>query len=454
MNETRLPGSEMRIGRRGIFPGLIVYLALIYFVPADAHSFTTSGEFIKHSGGASECASQQCHPEMQKGAKPVGHRPSADGQCGICHKADQYPARFGLSPERTEVCTGCHRKTEHEVQTSQFVHGPLKSGDCTACHDPHGSAYPFVLREQYNKICFRCHSRKGLYSGSVVHKPVEDGNCGICHDPHASDRKARLTDTVASLCLSCHDDMMSGMTNEFIHAPLLKEGCSACHDPHAGNDRLRLRKAASELCFSCHVEKKNEIGHYTKQHKPAVDGQCASCHSPHFSSRKYLLRGAVDGLCYACHKDKAGWAEQRFRHGPLVQGNCSACHNPHGSDYPFILRLSFPYEFYSAYERGKYDLCFVCHKEALITSETTTTATNFRNGEKNLHWFHVKQAKGRTCRACHDIHSSDQEFHIRDEFPFGNAAIPMEYRRTPEGGSCLPGCHKERKYDRAKAVSN
>jgi len=59
-----------------------------------------------------------------------------------------------------------------------------------------------------------------------------------------------------------------------------------------------------------------------------------------------------------------------------------------------------------------------CHKEALVTTGKTVTITNFRNGEINLHMLHVNQNKGRTCRACHDVHASDQEDHIREEFRF------------------------------------
>jgi hypothetical protein len=82
--------------------------------------------------------------------------------------------------------------------------------------------------------------------------------------------------------------------------------------------------------------------------------------------------------------------------------------------------MAFPHKFYTPYEKGKYSLCFQCHKEALVTVEETRTVTSFRNGEKKLHAFHVKQKKGRTCRACH----------------------------------CMPGCHKKRGYDREKMIIN
>ncbi|RJQ48161.1 MAG: hypothetical protein C4538_04360 [Nitrospiraceae bacterium] len=432
----------------------ILQLALIHCFAWHAYSFTTAAEYQSHLKGAESCTSVLCHQNLAKGKMKYEHRPSGDGKCAVCHTAEAYPGKYGLEPNQSITCTDCHKHLNLEIQTSKYIHGPIKNGDCTSCHDPHGSDIEFILKKTYSQLCSQCHSLKGLYSGKLIHKPVEDGNCGLCHDPHASNFRARLTDVGANLCLLCHEDMVPGMTQKYVHAPLLKNGCTDCHDPHSGNDKLRLKTEASRLCFTCHEEKKNEVAHYTRKHKPAAEGQCISCHSPHFSESKHLLRGKIDALCYACHKDKAAWGKRQFLHGPLVQGNCVACHNPHGSDNAFILRLEFPYKFYTNYERGKYDLCFQCHKEALVTTENTKTVTNFRNGEVNLHMLHVRQEKGRNCRACHDVHASDQEYHIREEFPFGSVNIPMYYYKTSTGGRCIPGCHKERSYDRHRAVEN
>jgi predicted CXXCH cytochrome family protein len=248
--------------------------------------------------------------------------------------------------------------------------------------------------------------------------------------------------------------MVEGMSLDSIHAPLTGKGCTDCHDAHAGNDKLRLKAPKEKICLTCHEEKKNETGQYTVQHKPAFEGKCVSCHSPHFSRFQFLLRDKVDTLCFECHSENRIWMDRRFKHGPVVQGNCSSCHNPHGSYNAFILKLSFPHKFYSEYEKGKYDLCFLCHKEAMVTTEKTETVTYFRNGDINLHKLHVNQQKGRTCRACHDVHASDQEKHLREEFRFGQADIPLNYYKTGTGGRCISGCHKEWGYDRVNMVKN
>ncbi len=427
--------------------------AAAVFIPSgSAFSFTSPEEYISHTEGAKGCTSLQCHAEFETVKKTFGHKPVIDNECSACHKAEAYPYKFGLERNQRVSCSQCHKPMEHEIQSSGFVHGPIKNGDCTSCHDPHGSDTRFILKKPYNELCSLCHNLKGLYAGKFVHKPVKDGNCGLCHDPHSSNYKSRLTDVGANLCFACHEGIVTGMSLNYIHEPLIKTGCSDCHDPHAGKDKLRLRTSSDQLCYKCHEEQRNEVNQYTLKHKPAFEGKCTACHSPHFSESRYLLLARVDVLCYSCHKEKKIWKKREFQHGPVVQGNCVACHNPHGSDNSYILRLAYPHSFYSPYEKGKYNLCFLCHKEAIVTTKETKNATYFRNGETNLHMLHVNQEKGRTCRACHDSHASDQEDHIRVVFKFGAADIPIFYFKTNTGGRCIPGCHVERSYDRVKAV--
>ena len=443
MNKAKLSG---RIPILLIFPVLLL-------MQGNASAFTTADEYYSHVRTFGACVSQECHAELDPSESPSLHKPVLNNECDECHTGD-YPNKYGLADDQGINCLKCHKQIEREVQSSKFVHGPAKSGDCIACHDAHGSGRKFLLNESYSSLCSSCHKMKRLYSGASIHKPVKDGNCGLCHDVHASNYKSRLTDIGANLCLACHDDMVSGMSEEFVHEPLIKSGCTDCHDPHSGKDSLRLKAEPDKLCFSCHEGKRNEIDQYTKKHKPANEGQCIECHSPHFSRNKYLLKDKIDNLCFKCHKDKELWKKRRFQHGPVVQGNCSACHNPHGSDNAFVLRLSFPHKFYTKYEKGKYDLCFNCHKEAMVTEEKSNTVTDFRNGDINLHNLHVNREKGRTCRACHNIHASNQFDHLREGFMFGSVNIPIYYFKTATGGTCVPGCHSERKYDRVDKVDN
>jgi len=447
-----------------ILKGLTIVLLLLQCISGDVYSiesednpfisptFKSPQEFTSHTQGVT-CSVNQCHADIKRN-KISMHEPVMNGQCIKCHIADKYPNRYGLIENQRKNCAGCHKKTEDKFQSSSFVHGPIKNGDCTSCHNPHRSDQPFLLRQPYDRLCKSCHKIEGLYTGSFVHKPVKDGNCGLCHDPHVSNYKSRLVDVGLNLCVSCHEEFVAGMTQSHIHAPLLKSGCSDCHDSHSGDNKLRLKKSKNELCFSCHEEKKNEVQQYTVKHKPALEGLCTECHSPHFSAGKNLLLDNIDRLCYKCHKEAEKRSKRKFKHGPVVQGNCTACHNPHGSDNAFILRLPFPHKFYSRYEEDTYSLCFLCHVESLVTAEQSETITDFRNGKTNLHRLHVKQEKGRTCRACHDVHASEQEGRIRDSFPYGTMDMPLEFYKTSTGGFCVPGCHKAMTYDRLNMVDN
>ncbi len=414
----------------------------------------TADEFSAHQHGQSVCVSAACHSEF-KTVKKFRHDPVANGECSACHRASWYPFQYGLQRDQQQFCNSCHSKIADIINNSAFVHGPIKYGDCTSCHNPHGSDIPSMLKKPYSELCGSCHNLQRLFPGSVVHKPVQDGNCGLCHDPHASNIRGRLVDSGSNLCITCHERFIDGMTEKTVHAPLTSAGCTVCHDPHSGTERLRLRKPVPDLCFDCHREKENEIGQYSHQHEPAEKGQCTECHSPHFSSSPHLLKQRTDKVCFACHEEAAEWSERKYLHGPFVQGNCTVCHNPHGADNAFILRLAFPHKFYAPYKKEKYALCFLCHKEALVAEEHTERATNFRNGDINLHTLHVrKEDKGRTCRACHDVHASNQEGRIRDEFPFGRSSMPLYYYKTENGGRCIPGCHVERAYNRVNRINN
>ena len=141
------------------------------------------------------------------------------------------------------------------------------------------------------------------------------------------------------------------------------------------------------------------------------------------------------------------------RHGAVKEGDCIACHDGHGSDQPRILKQYFPKEFYNAYSTTRYALCFNCHNKEIALDSITTTLTYFRDGNINLHYKHVNKAtKGRSCKACHEAHASNQEKHIRKSVPFGGGSFsyPIIYTREKEGGTCIVGCHKPQTYRRVE----
>ena len=66
----------------------------------------------------------------------------------------------------------------------------------------------------------------------------------------------------------------------------------------------------------------------------------------------------------------------------------------------------------------------------------------------NLHYLHVNDRKGRSCRACHDEHASKYKHLIRDYTDFNGIKFPLRFIDAKNGGSCAPACHKKFEYDR------
>lgn len=301
------------------------------------------------------------------------------------------------------------------------MHGPVVVGECTACHDPHQSPHPLRLKEEGNKLCFMCHLEKEelFETASLIHPPAKE-NCGNCHDPHSTSNSYRLYAEVPDLCFVCHHEMKAFIASAVTkhEALVMDKKCLNCHDPHTSEIGKQLKAKTMTLCLQCHDR---------EQTTPT---------------------GPVENI--------AAWLDDNpDHHGPIRQEDCAGCHNPHGSDNFRILKKYFPPKFYASFDLKNYELCFSCHLSDLVLVQETNTLTGFRNGEKSLHYVHVnRMEKGRTCRACHQIHASKKQKHIRESVPFGGWALPINYEKNENGGRCTPGCHLSRGYDRRKAIDN
>ena len=194
--------------------------------------------------------------------------------------------------------------------------------------------------------------------------------------------------------------------------------------------------------------------------------KCSNCHNPHAANVEHLLTKLPYDLCITCHakddlKDTDGRKLTNFKtllaqnpelHGPVADKDCSACHNPHGGENFRLLNHEYPAQFYSAYDPKLYALCFECHEESILSKPDTTTLTQFRNGSTNLHFVHVNKAeRGRTCRACHEVHAAKQKHQIREGVPYGSKGwiLKINYTKTANGGSCEKTCHETRSYTNA-----
>lgn len=387
------------------------------------------------------CTTAKCHTDFKK-LKTL-HEPVSD-DCTTCHeKTGDH--KFTMA-DQAEMCVQCH----DGVKEGKHVHEALE-GDCTACHNPHGgNAAPF-LKGRLDTLCFECHDQDPMKK-KVVHGPVGAGDCTSCHKPHASDNEKLLNAKGAKVCTQCHDDMDFAAQKIKVHS-VLEDGCGNCHNPHASDFPLQLSADVDALCGQCHDDVTEAAQKNTLKHSPLETGRkCMNCHDPHAARFAANLLKDQSELCTGCHKDIGELvAKKPNKHGPVADGDCVSCHGAHGSNFPKLLIKSYPERFYTSYDVKKYGLCFECHDDAMLRSAKTLSLTEFRDGDRNLHHLHVnKQRKGRTCRACHEMHAGDQPKMLRKETPFGKWKLPIGFTPTPTGGSCAPGCHKPFTYKRGK----
>jgi len=363
-------------------------------------------------------------------------------------------------PLAGKVCVECHKRVP-----SPGVKCLLAKEDlCEFCHEIPSGGGPARFVEASEPLCAQCH-KKDQFMGSFAHGPFAVGACITCHDPHGGEVPGMLRIAGRQMCLECHKDMGARLSNaRFQHKAAATE-CLDCHSPHVSGQRRLLKSAVPGLCGKCHEKTFSDLKTAAVKHSPVTeDLACMNCHDPHAAQESTLLLGDGLDICLKCHDKtvKAGTqefadmrrllAENPFPHGPIQSRDCSACHNPHGSPYYRILADQYPKGFYAAFSVSTYDLCFRCHDAALAKEERTTSATEFRDGDRNLHSVHVNRtSRGRTCRSCHEIHASSIPKQIAQIVQFGGWELPIKYEKTENGGSCTPGCHDLLKYDRGPA---
>ncbi|MCB9849869.1 MAG: cytochrome C [Phycisphaerales bacterium] len=409
------------------------------------------------------CTDAACHGNFAKLA--VVHDPVGDEGCDLCHTAKEGTQhKFELNAKGAELCTDCHDEFSGKV-----VHSPVAEGDCTTCHDPHASAFPKLLREAtVGAVCAECHDDV-MDGQQFLHGPVAAGGCSGCHNPHASEHKGLLLAEGRDLCFKCHQPMKQRLADaKDVHSPA-QEGCTDCHDAHGSAYRMLTRETGSALCFDCHDDISDAVEDAMVKHSAVTDGKgCAACHDAHASPDAHLLVAKEETICLSCHGEEIKTAkgvlpgftkllaENPTHHGPIDDGDCTICHlDVHGSARVALLGGAYPATMYTSFSDDAYALCFECHESEAFTEATTDDATEFRNGEQNLHALHVgKDIKGRTCRACHDVHASKGPHLLAESVPFGEWRIPIGFKGTETGGTCASGCHRPYRYDRDKAVVN
>lgn len=197
-----------------------------------------------------------------------------------------------------------------------------------------------------------------------------------------------------------------------------------------------------------------------------TDSKCLTCHDAHGSDRPKMLRNDQASLCLQCHNEPvvatngraipdmtAAVTGDEFKHGPVSASSCSACHSVHGSEHARLLREPGVIAIQSSLDVANYTLCFSCHDQELVLSDSTSAATQFRDGDRNLHALHIQgENGGRTCTSCHAVHAAYQPRHIAESISYQGSdwLMPMNFKLTIDGGSCAPGCHEPLSYSRTQ----
>ncbi|MBI5509382.1 MAG: cytochrome c3 family protein [Deltaproteobacteria bacterium] len=302
-----------------------------------------------------------------------------------------------------------------------WSHAPFEVGQCNICHKSGDPKAPGPVVDNSNDMCFTCHEEiKEALAGRKFQHDAIDAGCTACHNPHNSRYKKLLTDPAPQLCYECHSDIEKvATTSKVRHGAITKErACLACHNPHAANVEHLLIQLPYDLCVGCHST--NDL---------------ADDNGKKLMNIKQLL------------------TDNEVKHGPIAQKDCSACHQTHGSANFRLLVQAYPEKFYSPYDPANYALCYRCHNDQIMANATTTTLTKFRDGDRSLHYLHVhKEDRGRTCRACHEVHASHKPHQIRDAVPFGSGGwmLPLNFKQTATGGQCEKTCHNTKTYANKK----
>ena len=410
------------------------------------------------------CVTPQCHARYASAAQI--HEPVLEGTCSACHEADGGNHTFAVKANGNELCLTCHDTGKSGIHR----HSPIDDPGCLGCHDPHVSETAGLLHENsVEKQCKTCHEK---ILKRINHEPFDQGFCTSCHDPHEADNDLFLVGGEESAhCFTCHKKIQSTLdSNAFDHAGIAYQ-CSACHSGHSTDLPYLLKGTPKELCSACHAEMMAAMETATVGHDAVLKGQrCFQCHAPHGSDHPGLLRaGDQTTTCLQCHDAEVTThdgkvipsmtevlRDSKFRHGPLQADDCVSCHTVHGGNKRALLVDRLSKKFFAPFDLTNFSLCFDCHSSELVTTQYTSTATDFRDGTVNLHYLHINRKKhGSSCRSCHAVHGSNQPRLIASAVAYEGSdwLMPIQFKLTPTGGRCAPGCHGPMSYSRAKAMS-
>ncbi|MEW6428097.1 MAG: cytochrome c3 family protein [Thermodesulfobacteriota bacterium] len=232
---------------------------------------------------------------------------------------------------------------------------------------------------------------------------------------------------------------------------LQSEDCRRCHEVSEGHERPAAAEKTTPqvdmgICAGCHPF----AGAYW--HPPAAANDCQACHVYHSEEKPALRPGNKETICTGCHLAfvESGTMQHITDKDGTKSTDCSYCHSAHVSSFPALLAAPLEGATYVSYGDQTYSFCFSCHNRNMLQFADTMHYTSFRDGKKNLHYIHSnKRRRGINCRVCHEIHQAKAPSLMAERTPYGEWQMPIHFKKTENGGSCAPGCHPLKTYERA-----
>lgn len=319
-----------------------------------------------------------------------------------------------IEPGASCINSSCHSDIADRGKSHLMA---AQGQSCNVCHTaPDPVQHEFQFAAPGGELCMRCHAP--IVAGPNKHVPAAAGLCTTCHKLHRAEHPKQLGSPLQTLCTTCHNQLLIPGART-AHLPAAQGQCIMCHDPHSSNSNRQLKEPVPDLCFNCHDQQQQD-----------ADGSILPAVAPQYD------------------------AESLNKHPAFARGQCLLCHDPHDSENYRLQREPYPESLYTSFSTGKY-FCVHCHGTKTITEPRTLSATEFRNGNLNLHYRHVNRAKGRSCGACHHHHASERDGLIIDKIPFGDRYIEIKlFEKTDTGGRCGPSCHRIMVYDRIIPANN
>jgi len=391
--------------------------------------------------------------------------------CSTCHEVHYTPAADGVLlrlSDRRALCADCHTLANLGAPAAHFdasktatlwpggqygsnfpaVTDLALRGSCASCHNTHGwpdgtsptGDYPRLLVDREQGLCFTCHDADGPSARAVAAEFSKASNhpLALATDVHAPGEAVVVPGPQRHVeCEDCHNSHQAEPRTSL-------PGPTTTPRPAVGplknvrgvdlqGNEVPVAAYEYEVCFRCHADSTGKPTAPTPRQYPESNvrlefaGAKASFHPVALAGLNPNVPSMTAGwtqnsrtACTACHNNSAGPVPG----GPGPNG-------PHGSSWPHLLERRFETASPQSYSAAKYALCFKCHSESSIRSNSSF-------GEHNKH------VEISPCNVCHDPHASNKTHLINFDTRFVTPTSGGRLEFVDNGlfrGDCYLVCH-------------